>query len=185
MTRVLCGFRLSLGGEGSAFEQQASSAVLDLMGDEADQFNQHKKIMKWWKPLTCSNSLSPLLFLWHLLILPLHIIIRCLLCRDRKRKRFVRESGPENHKHKVHTDSGQVISNKKNKKNLYPNIFQGVCLLILQFVLLLHCTYKYTLRYCLTLMTCQLWGVEEKVQVQWRRRWIGWRNRRRKKASQG
>ncbi|XP_029025624.1 ATP-dependent RNA helicase DDX54 [Betta splendens] len=76
---------LSLGGEGSAFEQQASSAVLDLMGDEADQFKQHKKIMKW----------------------------------DRKRKRFVTESGPENRKHKIHTDSGQVINNKKNKKNFY------------------------------------------------------------------
>uniref|UniRef100_A0A669BQ42 RNA helicase n=1 Tax=Oreochromis niloticus TaxID=8128 RepID=A0A669BQ42_ORENI len=30
---------LSLGGEGSAFEQQASSAVLDLMGDEGDRLN--------------------------------------------------------------------------------------------------------------------------------------------------
>ncbi|XP_061888223.1 ATP-dependent RNA helicase DDX54 [Entelurus aequoreus] len=38
---------LSLGGEGSAFENQASSAVLDLMGDEGDKLNQHKKIMKW------------------------------------------------------------------------------------------------------------------------------------------
>uniref|UniRef100_A0A8C4EC22 RNA helicase n=1 Tax=Dicentrarchus labrax TaxID=13489 RepID=A0A8C4EC22_DICLA len=38
---------LSLGGEGTAFEQQASSAVLDLMGDEGERLNQHKKIMKW------------------------------------------------------------------------------------------------------------------------------------------
>uniref|UniRef100_A0A3P9LBD5 RNA helicase n=1 Tax=Oryzias latipes TaxID=8090 RepID=A0A3P9LBD5_ORYLA len=38
---------LSLGGEGSNFEQQASSAVLDLMGDDSNQLNQHKKIMKW------------------------------------------------------------------------------------------------------------------------------------------
>uniref|UniRef100_A0A669ELA0 ATP-dependent RNA helicase DDX54 n=1 Tax=Oreochromis niloticus TaxID=8128 RepID=A0A669ELA0_ORENI len=37
---------LSLGGEGSAFEQQASSAVLDLMGDEGDRLNQQKKMMK-------------------------------------------------------------------------------------------------------------------------------------------
>lgn len=39
--------RLSLGGEGTAFDQQASSAVLDLMGDEGDRLNQHKKMMKW------------------------------------------------------------------------------------------------------------------------------------------
>ncbi|KAM9306441.1 ATP-dependent RNA helicase DDX54 [Pholidichthys leucotaenia] len=76
---------LSLGGEGSAFEQQASSAVLDLMGDEGDRFNQHKKIMKW----------------------------------DRKRKRFVRETGKEDQKKKIRTDSGQVISNTKNRKNFY------------------------------------------------------------------
>lgn len=46
---VLCVDRLSLGGEGSAFEQQASSAVLDLMGDEGDRLNQQKKMMKWYK----------------------------------------------------------------------------------------------------------------------------------------
>uniref|UniRef100_A0A7N6B4L8 RNA helicase n=1 Tax=Anabas testudineus TaxID=64144 RepID=A0A7N6B4L8_ANATE len=78
---------LSLSGESSAFEQQASSAVLDLMGDEGDQFNRHKKIMKW----------------------------------DRKKKRFVTETGKEDHKKKIRTDGGQVISNKKNRKNLYPS----------------------------------------------------------------
>ncbi|XP_026032755.1 ATP-dependent RNA helicase DDX54-like [Astatotilapia calliptera] len=76
---------LSLGGEGSAFEQQASSAVLDLMGDEGDRLNQQKKMMKW----------------------------------DRKRKHFVRETGKEDQKKKIKTDSGQVISNKKNRKNFY------------------------------------------------------------------
>uniref|UniRef100_A0A7N6BTV1 ATP-dependent RNA helicase DDX54 n=1 Tax=Anabas testudineus TaxID=64144 RepID=A0A7N6BTV1_ANATE len=76
---------LSLSGESSAFEQQASSAVLDLMGDEGDQFNRHKKIMKW----------------------------------DRKKKRFVTETGKEDHKKKIRTDGGQVISNKKNRKNFY------------------------------------------------------------------
>uniref|UniRef100_A0A669E2N1 RNA helicase n=1 Tax=Oreochromis niloticus TaxID=8128 RepID=A0A669E2N1_ORENI len=76
---------LSLGGEGSAFEQQASSAVLDLMGDEGDRLNQQKKMMKW----------------------------------DRKKKRFVRETGKEDQKKKIKTDSGQVISNKKNRKNFY------------------------------------------------------------------
>ncbi|XP_040915562.1 ATP-dependent RNA helicase DDX54 [Toxotes jaculatrix] len=76
---------LSLGGDGSAFEQQASSAVLDLMGDEGEHLNQHKKIMKW----------------------------------DRKRKRFVKDTGKEDQKKKIKTDGGQVISNKKNKKNFY------------------------------------------------------------------
>uniref|UniRef100_A0A8C9ZEB7 ATP-dependent RNA helicase DDX54 n=1 Tax=Sander lucioperca TaxID=283035 RepID=A0A8C9ZEB7_SANLU len=38
---------LSLGGEGTAFDQQASSAVLDLMGDDGAKLNQHKSIMKW------------------------------------------------------------------------------------------------------------------------------------------
>uniref|UniRef100_A0A674MIB7 ATP-dependent RNA helicase DDX54 n=1 Tax=Takifugu rubripes TaxID=31033 RepID=A0A674MIB7_TAKRU len=76
---------LSLSGEGTVFEQQASSAVLDLMGDEGDRLNQHKTIMKW----------------------------------DRKRKRFVREMGKDDHKKKIKTDGGQVIANKKNKKNFY------------------------------------------------------------------
>lgn len=47
VAHVLCGVRLSLGGEGTAFEQQASTAVLDLMGDEGERLNQHKNIMKW------------------------------------------------------------------------------------------------------------------------------------------
>ncbi|XP_041826565.1 ATP-dependent RNA helicase DDX54 [Melanotaenia boesemani] len=75
---------LSIGGEGSSFDQQASSAVLDLMGDEGDKLNTHKKIMKW----------------------------------DRKRKRFVRETGKEDQK-KSRTESGQVINTKKNRKNFY------------------------------------------------------------------
>uniref|UniRef100_A0A671YGW7 RNA helicase n=1 Tax=Sparus aurata TaxID=8175 RepID=A0A671YGW7_SPAAU len=70
---------LSLSGEGTAFEQQASSAVLDLMGDEGERLNQ-----------------------------------------DRKRKRFVRESGKGDQKKKIRTDGGQVIDNKRNRKNLYP-----------------------------------------------------------------
>lgn len=76
---------LSLQGEGTAFEQQASSAVLDLMGDEGDRLNQHRKMMKW----------------------------------DRKKKRFVRETGKEDQKNKIRTESGQVISAKSNKKNFY------------------------------------------------------------------
>ncbi|KAK5616812.1 hypothetical protein CRENBAI_020501 [Crenichthys baileyi] len=75
---------LSLGGEGTHFEQQASSAVLDLMGDEGNQLNQHKQIMKW----------------------------------DRKRKRFVKESGKEEQKKKIRTESGQIVNNKK-RKNFY------------------------------------------------------------------
>uniref|UniRef100_A0A673LWG3 ATP-dependent RNA helicase DDX54 n=1 Tax=Sinocyclocheilus rhinocerous TaxID=307959 RepID=A0A673LWG3_9TELE len=38
---------LSLGGDGGSFEQQASSAVLDLMGDESNTLNQNKSLMKW------------------------------------------------------------------------------------------------------------------------------------------
>ncbi|XP_035523875.1 ATP-dependent RNA helicase DDX54 [Morone saxatilis] len=77
---------LSLGGEGTAFEQQASSAVLDLMGDEGERLNQHKKIMKW----------------------------------DRKKKRFVTQTGgKDDQKKRIRTDGGQVINNKKNKKNFY------------------------------------------------------------------
>ncbi|KAG9281887.1 ATP-dependent RNA helicase DDX54 [Astyanax mexicanus] len=76
---------LSLAGQGNAFEQQASSAVLDLMGDEGNTLNQHKSIMKW----------------------------------DRKRKRFICDTGKEDKKNKIKTDSGQVISAKKKKKNFY------------------------------------------------------------------
>ncbi|KAM7368968.1 hypothetical protein PAMP_013268 [Pampus punctatissimus] len=76
---------LSLGREGCTFDQQASTAVLDLMGDEGDRLNQHKRIMKW----------------------------------DRKRKRFVRDTGKEDQKKKIRTDGGQVIANKKNRKNFY------------------------------------------------------------------
>ncbi|KAM4532368.1 ATP-dependent RNA helicase DDX54 [Fundulus diaphanus] len=75
---------LSLGEDGSHFEQQASSAVLDLMGDEGDRLKQHQKIMRW----------------------------------DRKRKRFVRESGKEEQNKKIKTESGQIVNNKK-RKNFY------------------------------------------------------------------
>ncbi|XP_048875963.1 ATP-dependent RNA helicase DDX54 [Brienomyrus brachyistius] len=75
---------LSLGGEGSTFEKQASSAILDLMGDESNQLTQYKNIMKW----------------------------------DRKRKRFVRDTGKENKK-KIRTESGQVVGASSKKKNFY------------------------------------------------------------------
>uniref|UniRef100_A0A6Q2XMQ1 ATP-dependent RNA helicase DDX54 n=1 Tax=Esox lucius TaxID=8010 RepID=A0A6Q2XMQ1_ESOLU len=82
---------LTLGAEGTAFEQQASTAVLDLMGDEGERLNQHKHMMKW----------------------------------DRKRKRFVKESGKEaDKKNKIRTESGQMVNNK-NKKNLYPFAISG------------------------------------------------------------
>ncbi|RXM93005.1 ATP-dependent RNA helicase DDX54, partial [Acipenser ruthenus] len=76
---------LSMQGEGSTFEQQASGAVLDLMGDEGDKMNQHKHMMKW----------------------------------DRKKKRFVRETGKGDKKKTVRIESGQLVS-KSFKKNLYP-----------------------------------------------------------------
>ncbi|KAK2911431.1 hypothetical protein Q8A67_003564 [Cirrhinus molitorella] len=76
---------LSLGGDGGAFEQQASSAVLDLMGDESNTLNQHKNLMKW----------------------------------DRKKKRFVRDTGKEDKNKKIKTESGQVVSGNKKKKSFY------------------------------------------------------------------
>lgn len=42
---ALC--RLSVGGEGSPFEQQAAGAVLDLMGDENHNLNKSKQLLKW------------------------------------------------------------------------------------------------------------------------------------------
>ncbi|XP_076020230.1 ATP-dependent RNA helicase DDX54 [Genypterus blacodes] len=75
---------LSLSGEGTNFEQQASTAVLDLMGDEGARLNQHKNVMKW----------------------------------DRKRKRFVRETGKEDQKKRIRLETGQMV-NKNHKKNFY------------------------------------------------------------------
>lgn len=78
-----------------------------------------------------------------------------VVCRDRKRKRFVCDAGRDDQKKKLRLDSGQVIGNKKNKKNLYPlcglflpSIFSGVV------EMLYHLT------------TRQLRGVEEKIQGQ-------------------
>uniref|UniRef100_A0A8C5CXX0 RNA helicase n=1 Tax=Gadus morhua TaxID=8049 RepID=A0A8C5CXX0_GADMO len=76
---------LSLGSEGTMFDQQATSAVLDMMGDEGKALNQHKRIMKW----------------------------------DRKKKRFITDTGKEDQKKRVRLETGQVVS-AKNKKNLYP-----------------------------------------------------------------
>ncbi|XP_026876388.2 ATP-dependent RNA helicase DDX54 [Electrophorus electricus] len=76
---------LSIGAEGSAFEQQASSAMLDLMGDEGSTLNQNRNMMKW----------------------------------DRKKKRFVRDTGKEDQKTKIKTESGQVVGAKKTKKKSF------------------------------------------------------------------
>ncbi|NWW48500.1 DDX54 helicase, partial [Pedionomus torquatus] len=78
---ALC--RLSVGGEGSPFEQQAAGAVLDLMGDENHNLNKNKQLLKW----------------------------------DRKKKRFVGQTGQEDKK-KVRTESGRYISSSY-KNNLY------------------------------------------------------------------
>ncbi|XP_075290580.1 ATP-dependent RNA helicase DDX54 [Opisthocomus hoazin] len=75
---------LSVGGEGSAFEQQAAGAVLDLMGDENHNLNKSKQLLKW----------------------------------DRKKKRFVGQTGQEEKKKKVRTESGRYISSSY-KNNLY------------------------------------------------------------------
>ncbi|XP_054248655.1 ATP-dependent RNA helicase DDX54 [Indicator indicator] len=74
---------LSVGGEGSAFEQQAAGAVLDLMGDENHNLNKSRQLLKW----------------------------------DRKKKRFVGQTGQEDKK-KVRTESGRYISSSY-KNNLY------------------------------------------------------------------
>nr|XP_060641416.1 ATP-dependent RNA helicase DDX54 [Anolis sagrei ordinatus] len=74
---------LCVGRESSAFEQQASGAVLDLMGDENENMNKNKKLLKW----------------------------------DRKKKRFVGQTGQEDKK-KIRTESGAYISSSYNR-NLY------------------------------------------------------------------
>uniref|UniRef100_A0A4X2K1T3 ATP-dependent RNA helicase DDX54 n=1 Tax=Vombatus ursinus TaxID=29139 RepID=A0A4X2K1T3_VOMUR len=74
---------LSIGGEGSAFEQQASNAVLDLMGDEAHNLTKGRQLLKW----------------------------------DRKKKRFVGNTGQEDKK-KIKTESGRYISSSY-KRDLY------------------------------------------------------------------
>uniref|UniRef100_A0A663EIU4 RNA helicase n=1 Tax=Aquila chrysaetos chrysaetos TaxID=223781 RepID=A0A663EIU4_AQUCH len=74
---------LSVGGEGSPFEQQAAGAILDLMGDENHNLNKSKQLLKW----------------------------------DRKKKRFVGQTGQEDKK-KVRTESGRYISGSY-KNNLY------------------------------------------------------------------
>lgn len=76
---------LSLGGDAGSFEQQASSVVLDLMGDESNTLNQNKSLMKW----------------------------------DRKRKRFVQDTGKDDKNKKIRTESGQVVTSKKRKKSFY------------------------------------------------------------------
>ncbi|KAF7688576.1 ATP-dependent RNA helicase DDX54 [Silurus meridionalis] len=76
---------LSLATQGSSFDHQASSAVLDLMGDDNSTLDQHQKMMRW----------------------------------DRKRKRFVHDTGKDDKKNKIKTESGQVVSVKKSKKNFY------------------------------------------------------------------
>lgn len=71
---------LSVGG---AFEQQVAGAVLDLMGDEAQNLTRGQQQLKW----------------------------------DRKKKRFVGQSGQEDKK-KIKTESGRYISSSY-KRDLY------------------------------------------------------------------
>jgi ATP-dependent RNA helicase DDX54/DBP10 len=74
---------LSVGGAGGAFEQQVAGAVLDLMGDEAQNLTRGRQQLKW----------------------------------DRKKKRFVGQSGQEDKK-KIKTESGRYISSSY-KRDLY------------------------------------------------------------------
>ncbi|XP_045698720.1 ATP-dependent RNA helicase DDX54 isoform X1 [Phyllostomus hastatus] len=76
---------LSVGGDGGAFEQQVAGAVLDLMGDEAQNLTKGRQQLKW----------------------------------DRKKKRFVGQSGQEDKKKKkIKTESGRYISSSY-KQDLY------------------------------------------------------------------
>ncbi|KAM6165557.1 ATP-dependent RNA helicase DDX54 isoform 2-T2 [Erethizon dorsatum] len=74
---------LSVGSTTGAFEQQVASAVLDLMGDEAQNLTRSRQQLKW----------------------------------DRKKKRFVGQSGQEDKK-KIKTESGRYISSSY-KRDLY------------------------------------------------------------------
>lgn len=74
---------LSVSGAGGAFEQQVAGAVLDLMGDEAQNMSRGQQQLKW----------------------------------DRKKKRFVGQSGQEDKK-KIKTESGRFISSSY-KRDLY------------------------------------------------------------------
>ncbi|XP_036027770.1 ATP-dependent RNA helicase DDX54 [Onychomys torridus] len=74
---------LSVSGTGEAFEQQVAGAVLDLMGDEAQNMSRGRQQLRW----------------------------------DRKKKRFVGQSGQEDKK-KIKTESGRFISSSY-KRDLY------------------------------------------------------------------
>lgn len=74
---------LSVSGTGGAFEQQVAGAVLDLMGDEAQNMSRGRQQLRW----------------------------------DRKKKRFVGQSGQEDKK-KIKTESGRFISSSY-KRDLY------------------------------------------------------------------
>uniref|UniRef100_A0A667H4W4 ATP-dependent RNA helicase DDX54 n=1 Tax=Lynx canadensis TaxID=61383 RepID=A0A667H4W4_LYNCA len=74
---------LSISGAAGAFEQQVAGAVLDLMGDEAQNLTRGRQQLKW----------------------------------DRKKKRFVGQSGQEDKK-KIKTESGHYISSSY-KRDLY------------------------------------------------------------------
>ncbi|KAM5238609.1 ATP-dependent RNA helicase DDX54 isoform 2-T2 [Ctenodactylus gundi] len=74
---------LSVGAPGGAFEQQVAGAVLDLMGDEAQNMTRGRQQLKW----------------------------------DRRKKRFVGQSGQE-HKKKIKTESGHYVSSSY-KRDLY------------------------------------------------------------------
>lgn len=83
-----------------------------------------------------------------ILLFRLHNLVSLsIIRRDRKRKRFVRETGKEDQKKKIRIDSGQVISNKKNKKNLYP--FNKISLVKYLPVLLLLFPHTLTIFSCI------------------------------------
>ena len=85
------------------FESQASNAVLDFTADEENQMIKTKKMKQtWFASIVVSHFET------------------YLIHRDRKRKRFVTETGNEKNTKKVKTESGQWIK-ASYKSGMYVN----------------------------------------------------------------
>lgn len=66
---------------------------------------------------------SPARFItWRIFTERLRFVTSVMARRDRKKKRFVHDAGKEEKNKKIKTESGQVVSSKRKKKNLYPFI---------------------------------------------------------------
>lgn len=165
----MCDVRLSLSGEGTAFEQQASSAVLDLMGDEGDRLNQHKNIMKWLK----LDSILSIIFLSFLIscssFLPFSVINKCLLLIGIVRGSVLSKRQGRRTRRRKRSKQIMVRSSLTRKT-------RRTCIPSMNFVFhYMYCCAVDLFMYHLT--TFQLWGMEEEIQ-DWRCR-VRQRNGRR------